>query len=276
MSLRREGTTIADAQTFLFVPGVRDDRYDKAVGSGADIVIIDLEDAVAPSDKKVARERVASWLARGGRAAVRVNAVGTPWFRADVAVAQNAVALVLPKTESADDLNRVAERTEGRVPVIALIETARGVMAAAEICTAPSVERIAFGNVDLAADLGVDPMSRPALAAARSHLVHASRGARLSSPIDGVTTNIADVQELLGDTAHARELGFAAKLLIHPSQVAPVARAFRPTAAEVEWAHGVLGAVGNSVGVHQGHMVDEPVLHRARQILRREPRISSP
>jgi citrate lyase subunit beta/citryl-CoA lyase len=269
VSPRSRGTHIADAQTLLFVPGNRNDRYDKAVESGADVVIIDLEDSVAADDKRVARDRVAAWMAGGGRAAVRVNGIGTPWFQEDVAVAQHAVALVLPKAEAAGDLSRVAERTEVHVPVIPLIETARGVLAAVEISVAHGVERIGFGNIDLAAELQVEPTSRLALAAARSHLVYVSRAAGLPSPVDGVTTNIANVDDLVSDTMHARELGFGGKLLIHPSQVDPVAAAFRPTNAEMDWARRVLDAVENGVGVHEGHMVDEPVLARARQILRR-------
>ena len=257
------------AVTFLFVPGTRDDRYVKAVASGADLVVIDLEDAVAPEDKSIARERVAGWLAGGGRAVVRVNGIGTPWFLDDLAVARHATGMMLPKAESADDLDRVSALTAGGVPIIPLIETARGVLSAVDICGHPDVARIGFGNIDLAADLGVEPTARPAMAAARSHLVYASRAVGRAAPVDGVTTSVADLDALVDDVTYARQLGFAAKLLIHPAQVAPTARAFRPTEAERAWAAGVLDAVRYGVGVHDGHMVDEPVLARARHILRR-------
>lgn len=261
------GGALERARTFLFVPGTRADRYDKAAAAGADIVIVDLEDAVAPDDKAVARSHVAAWLASGGTAVVRVNGLDTPWFEADLDAARQATGIMLPKAGDRKDLERVAELTDGTVPVIPLIETARGVMRADGICSGPQVVRVAFGNIDLAAELGVEPVSRLALAAARSQLVYASRAWRLAPPIDGVTTSISDLDAVTEDALHARELGFGAKLLIHPVQVAAVAGAFEPTAHELAWARAVLDAVENGVGVHDGHMVDEPVLARARRIL---------
>lgn len=255
------------ARTFLFVPGTRADRYDKAIAAGADIVIVDLEDAVAPDDKAVARARVAAWLAGGGTAVVRINGLDTPWFEADLDAARQATGIMLPKTGDRADLERIAELTGGTVPVIPLIETAQGVLRADGICSGPQVVRVAFGNIDLAAELGVEPASRPALAAARSQLVYASRAWRLAPPIDGVTTSISDLDAVADDALHARELGFGAKLVIHPAQVTPVAEAFEPTAQELAWARAVLDAVEDGVGVHDGHMVDEPVLARARRIL---------
>jgi citrate lyase subunit beta/citryl-CoA lyase len=230
-------------------------------------VIIDLEDAVADDDNACARDRVAAWRAAGGDAVVRVNGVGTPWFAADIDVARHAAGIMLPKAEESADLSSIAELTAGTVPVIALIETARGVMCADAICSDPQVVRVALGNIDLAAELGVEPTSRLALGPARSQLVYASRARRLAPPIDGVTTLISDLDAVAHDALHARELGFGAKLLIHPAQVGPVARAFAPTADELAWAHAVLGAVEDGVGVHDGHMVDGPVLARARRIL---------
>jgi citrate lyase subunit beta/citryl-CoA lyase len=263
---------LQDALTFLFVPGIRPERFDKAVASGADVVILDLEDAVSFHEKDEARGHVAAWLAAGGRAAVRVNAVGSPWFRADLAAVGSATAVVLPKAESVVDLSRVAEHAQAPVRVVPLVETARGVMSAGEICSGPNVVRVGFGNVDLAAELGVDPTSRPALSGARSQLVYASRAARLAPPIDGVTTKIGDDELLADDARHARELGFTAKLTIHPSQVPVVAGVLRASQDEIDWAAGLLKAAGDGVSVHDGHMVDEPVLVRARSILRRAGR----
>ncbi|WP_134765138.1 CoA ester lyase [Nocardioides sp. 1609] len=260
---------LQDAQTFLFVPANRPDRFDKASASGADVVIIDLEDSVAPDEKDAAREHVSAWLAAGGRAAVRVNAARTPWFHADMAAMNNAMAVVVPKVEGADDLNQVTEFGPTGLPAIPLIETAGGVMSVQETCAAPNVVRVALGNVDLAADLGVDPASRLALSGARSQLVLASRAARLAPPIDGVTTDIGDKILLADDAQHARDLGFTAKLTIHPNQVPVVANVFRTTTDEVDWAIGVLRSAGDGVQVHDGHMIDEPVRARARSILRR-------
>ena len=149
-----------------------------------------------------------------------------------------------------------------------LIETPRGVINALEICSAPGVVRVAFGNVDFAAATGVHPDSHAALAAARSHLVCASAAAGRPSPVDGVTTSLQDVDRLVRDVAHARELGLGAKLLIHPAQVAHAARGLSPSSEEVEWAAKVLRSVTEGVSSSDGHMIDVPVLARARRILR--------
>jgi citrate lyase subunit beta/citryl-CoA lyase len=254
------------ARTFLFVPGTRPDRFDKAVASGADVVILDLEDAVSSKDKDSARHHVADWLAKGGQAAVRVNALDTPWFELDLAVATMATAVVLPKTESPREVELTAELGLGATPLIPLLETPRGVFDAARICARPEVVRVGFGNVDFASHIGVDPGSHSALSHARSQIVYASGDAGCAAPIDGVTTVIGDTDILLADAVHARELGFGAKLLIHPSHVTPVSDVLRPTEEELEWARAVLAQASTGVGVVEGQMVDEPVLRRARRL----------
>jgi citrate lyase subunit beta/citryl-CoA lyase len=141
------------ATTFLFVPGDRPDRFGKAVASGADVVILDLEDAVAPGDKDSARAHVETWL-QDNEAVVRINAPGTPWFDADAAlVTSRGVPVVVPKAETPEVLAGFRE-------VVALVETARGVERAGELAAVPSVTRLAFGSVDLAAELGVAPEDR--------------------------------------------------------------------------------------------------------------------
>jgi citrate lyase subunit beta/citryl-CoA lyase len=253
------------ARTFLFVPADRPDRFGKAVAAGADVVIIDLEDAVAPENKVHARAGVARWLAGGRRAAVRINGRTTPWHDDDVAAVSTATAVVVPKAESAEDV--AACHDNGAVAIIPLIETPRGLLAAGEICRAPGVVRVAFGNVDFAAELGVDPASHAALAAARSQLVHASAAACCAPPIDGVTTAFNDPESLALDARHARELGFGAKLLIHPAQIKRTAEIFAPSAKDVAWARGVLAAPNSGVGVDNGQMIDDPVRRRARRLL---------
>lgn len=210
---------------------------------------------------------MAQWLSAGGRAAVRVNGRGTPWFDDDVAAVGAAAAIIVPKAESPDDVVAVSRFHNHRQPVIPLIETPRGLQSAGDICAAAGVARVAFGNVDFAAELGVDPGSHAALAVARSQLVYASAAAACAPPIDGVTTAVSDPDRLLLDTSHSRELGFTAKLLIHPSQVAPVSEIMSPSAEEVRWARALLDSSTSGVGVHEGHMIDEPVLRRARNIL---------
>ncbi|RSD07346.1 HpcH/HpaI aldolase/citrate lyase family protein [Amycolatopsis eburnea] len=248
------------ARTFLFVPGDRPDRFGKAVASGADVVLLDLEDAVAPADKDAARAAVGTWLDGGGTAMVRINAPGTPWFDADAAlVAARGVPVMVPKAEHPGVLAGFRE-------VVALVETARGVERAGELAAVPSVTRLAFGSVDLAAELGVDPDDREPFAYARSRLVIASAAAGLAPPVDGVTTDLRDDDRLAADVRYARRLGFGGKLCVHPRQVAPVQMGFEPTEAEREWARRVVTA-GASVSTVDGKMVDRPVLARARRIL---------
>ncbi|MFF9505248.1 HpcH/HpaI aldolase/citrate lyase family protein [Streptomyces sp. NPDC014656] len=255
------------ARSFLFVPGDRPDRFDKAVATDADAVILDLEDAVAAPDKERARELVAAWLGAGNGAVVRINAPGTPWSDDDLAMAAGLGAPVMvPKSEDPAVLADLACRTAGKSALIPLVETAIGVERAPEVCVTAGAVRIALGNVDLAGQLGVAHDDRAALAYARARLVSASAAAGLCAPVDGVTTSVKDLALLAEDVAHARRLGFAAKLCIHPGQVPVVAKGFAPTEDERAWARSVLTA-GESVTVVDGHMVDKPVLDRARRIL---------
>jgi len=256
------------ATTFIFVPGSRDDRFDKAAGSGADVVIIDLEDAVAPADKHAARSKAARWLAAGGRAAVRINAPGTAWFEADLAAIGTA-PIVLPKAESLADFEQIRATGRPEVPVVPLVESPAGMFNVREICGAREVVRVGFGNVDFAAQVGTDPASHAALLLARSQIVYGSSAAGVAAPVDGVTTAVTDTDRLVADAQHARDLGFTAKLLIHPSQVAPVTQVLQPTGDELRWARVVLSSAREGVGLHDGEMIDEPVLARARHLLRR-------
>ncbi|MFE7069104.1 HpcH/HpaI aldolase/citrate lyase family protein [Streptomyces sp. NPDC057620] len=271
MSAQRD--RVVGARSLLFVPGDRPDRFDKAAASGADFVIVDLEDAVAAENKKRARENTAAWLALGNRAIVRINAPGTPWSEDDLGTAaQHGCPVMVPKAESSAVLGELAARTAGRCELVALVETALGVERAHEVCAAPGVVRAAFGNVDLAAQLGVAHDDRTALAYARSRLVVASAAAGIAPPVDGVTTAIRDLDVLRADVADARRLGFTGKLCVHPYQLPLTADGFTASARELEWARTVLGA-GESVTTVDGQMVDKPVLERARRILAaaREP-----
>jgi citrate lyase subunit beta / citryl-CoA lyase len=262
---------IATARTFLFVPGDRPERFGKAAASGADVVILDLEDAVGPEHKPEARDRVREWLDRGHRAVVRVNAPGTRWFDDDVATAaENAQAVLVPKADDPAVLSALARRLPAGTGIIPLIETAAGIVRAAQVCAAPSVIRPAFGNVDLSAQIGVDHRSHAALGHARSALVLAAAAAGCAAPIDGVTTAIRDEAVLRADVEHAVTLGFTAKMCIHPGQVAVVHDGFAPSAEEIAWARGIVESTSDgSVTVHDGQMIDRPVLLRARSILAR-------
>lgn len=217
--------TIAAARTLLFVPGDRPDRFDKAAGSGADLVVVDLEDAVAPEHKDRARRAAAEWPGLGHRCVVRVNAPGTPWFEADLRMAAGlGCPVMVPKAEDPAVLAEVA----ARCTPIPLIETALGAERAYEVCSVPGVVRAAFGNVDLAAQLGVAPDDTLALAYARSRLVLASAAAGIAAPVDGVTTAVRDTGALTADTAHAQPARLHGQALRPPRADRPGRRGLRP------------------------------------------------
>ena len=271
-----DSDALSAARTLLFVPGDRPDRFAKAAATGADGVIVDLEDAVAPARKDAARAEVQAWLAGGGTGIVRVNAPGTPWHEDDLRLAaERRIPVVLPKAEDPDVVARVVAAVAG-APVVALIETAAGVLAARAVCGVDGVVRAAFGNVDLAAELGVDHADHTALSHARQSVVLASAAAGAAPPIDGVTTAIGDDEALRDDVRHAVRLGFTGKLCIHPRQVAVAHGALAPTVEQQEWARRVLAAAPDGAAAAvDGQMVDAPVLARARRILARDSAPSS-
>lgn len=259
---------VAAARTLLFVPGNRPERFGKAAAAGADVVIIDLEDAVGSPDKDEARANVADWLRAGHGAMVRINASGTPFHDADVELVQRFGApAMLAKSESAGQVGRVSG--DGRVAIVPLIETAAGVLAARTICAAGGVIRPAFGSIDFAAELGIAPDDRDALLFARSTLVAASAAAHVTAPIDGVTTALRDPDVLASDVRYAARIGLPGKLCIHPAQVEPVHRLLAPSADDLAWARRVLDSAtddGSAVAV-DGQLVDAPVLARARRLI---------
>lgn len=261
------------ARSYLFVPADRPERYAKALASGADAVIVDLEDAVAPAAKERARATLAAWLDSGGAGiVVRINAAASPEFDADLAIAARpgVVAVVVAKAERVEGLARVRAAAPAAA-LLPLIETAAGIDRVREIAGAPGVQRLVFGSIDLQLDLGVEG-DGDELLVFRSALVLASRLAGLDAPVDGVSTAIDDAAALDADTRRARRLGFGAKLCIHPRQVAVVHAAFAPSADELAWAGRVVAAAaaaaGGAVAV-DGRMVDRPVLLRAQALLAR-------
>ncbi|WIX77152.1 CoA ester lyase [Amycolatopsis carbonis] len=260
---------LATARSFLFVPGHRPDRFAKAEASGADVVVLDLEDAVGAGHKATARGHVRDWLAAGHPAVVRINAPGTPWFEADIA-AVGAAAVMVPKAEDAPGLTEVARSLPAGTALIPLLESAAGIVGAAAVCAVPGVVRAAFGSVDLAAQLGVDHASHTALRYARSAVVLAAAATGCPAPIDGVTTALDDSAILDADLAEAVTLGFSAKLCLHPRQIAAVHQGFSPSEEDVRWARAILAAAGDgSVSVHEGQMIDRPVVLRAQRLLAR-------
>jgi citrate lyase subunit beta/citryl-CoA lyase len=266
-------TTIQAARSMLFVPGNRPDRFAKAAASGADLVVLDLEDAVPEDRKAQARDAVVAHLRAGGEAAVRINGLGTPWHEEDVSALRGLPhAIMLPKADASPDaLRLIADFGSHGTPTLALVESAAGVLTSPELAATAGVERLVFGSLDLAAELGVDPES-PTLSQARLALVLASAAAKISLPVDGVTVQIEDEAELSSHAALANALGFGGKLCIHPRQVEVVNAAFSPTAEDVAWAReivSVVGAAGSGAGVVtlRGAMIDKPVIMRAQRIL---------
>ncbi len=262
--------TRALARSYLFVPGHRADRFDKACATGAGMVIIDLEDAVAPAEKTAARSQVANWLDETRPVAVRVNAGDSEWFSDDCALcAHPAVqAVILPKAESRDALHRL-RASAPQTALLPLIETARGMAQAQTIAGTEGVQRLVFGNLDFQLDLGIEGDGEELLHF-RSQLVLASRLAEVAAPVDGVCTVLDDPQVLREATLRARRLGFGAKLCIHPKQVEIVNAAFAPTATELEWARRVVAAADASQGAAvalDGKMIDTPVILKARALL---------
>ena len=259
------------ARSYLFVPADRPDRYAKAFAAGADAVIIDLEDAVAPDAKVAAREALASWLAQSSDAVwVRVNAAGTAWHADDLALCGHAgvAGVMLPKAEEVTMLAEASRLLPGKA-LLPMIETARALEHARALAAAPGVERLAFGSLDFQLDLGI-PGEDDALLLFRSQLVLASRLAGRAAPVDGVSTQIHDDAVIRADSERAHRLGFGGKLCIHPRQVGIVNRCFSPSDAERDWARRVMEAVtrtGGAAVAVDGRMVDLPVIRRAEQIL---------
>ena len=279
-------------RSLLFTPATAPGRVEKAFTTGADGVIVDLEDAVAIAEKPAARQNLATLLAqpRGVPAYVRVNALSTPFCFADlpVAIASQAAGIVLPKVESADDIavagwmltqiEAACGKPAGSVELMPIVETARGLAAAHAIAAACKrlgrVRRLFYGAVDFALDLDVDIADETgAMAQARFALALASRAAELEGPMDSVFTTIADPAGLCASAARGRAMGFTGKSVIHPAQIEAVNAAFTPTDAELARAQEIVtafaaaeadGAAAVSVG---GAMVDYPVVLKARRIL---------
>ncbi|AKZ63960.1 aldolase [Herbaspirillum hiltneri N3] len=269
------------ARSYLFVPANRPDRYGKALASGADAVIVDLEDAVAPAAKVQARDTLADWLAQQAapqeKLWVRINAADTGWYADDVRCFANApiAGIVLPKADDCDAIRNIAQHFVGprsRSRLLPLIETAVGIAQMRDIARARHVERLVFGSIDLQVDLGIqcEPQESE-LTHLRVEMVIASRLANIAQPVDGVTTTFDDAPFLEHAVSRARRIGFGAKLCIHPRQVGIVNQGFLPSAEEVVWACAVMAAVERSDGGAislNGKMIDKPVIMQAEKFLR--------
>jgi len=270
-------TPIGFSSAFLFVPGTRPERFAKALDSGADGVIIDLEDAVAVEDKKKARDAIRSaWptfsAEQKKRLIIRSNSPGSQFYAADLILAQelDVACLLIPKSESLDQINGAAQILPNTA-IIPMIETAIGLDHLNDIATAEQVLRLALGNLDLQADLGmVCDAQESELQTARFQIVLASRLAQIAPPIDGVTPSTDDIERITNDAERAKRMGFGGKLCIHPKQVPLVKAAFLPSAEEISWAFRVIEADKASKGGAvklDGRMIDHPVVLLAQRTL---------
>jgi citrate lyase subunit beta/citryl-CoA lyase len=268
--------------SYLFVPANRPERFSKAVASGANAVIIDLEDAVGADDKTAGRNSLTNWLdseeARANRVPilVKVNCVNSGCFGEDLRVCRrpDIAGIVLPKAERADD---IASASAG-APVYPLVETALGFSRIAELAKAPRVQRLLFGAIDFKHDMGIDG-DEDELLFFRSQVVLASRIAGLLSPVDGVTTDIDDLEKIARDAAYTKRLGFGGKLCIHPNQVPIINRTFVPSENELRWANRVLEAAerarGGAVAL-DGRLIDRPMVLTAQRIIEDARRRNAP
>lgn len=269
------------ARTWLFTPATRPERFAKAKDSGADVLLIDLEDAVAPRDKDEARRAALNALSAttrpAARIALRVNALDSAQGLADLSavLATDAAPdfLVLPKTESATHLHildRLLSTRAFDTLLVGLVESARGLQAANAIATAtPRLHGLMLGTADLAADLGTEPAWEPLLYA-RSHLVAACAAGGIAA-IDTPFFDLRDADGLAVEARRAVSLGFVAKAAIHPNQVAAINAALTPTEQQVAEARAVLTENKKGVGTVSGRMIDEAVARRARRILAAAP-----
>lgn len=277
---------LAQACSFLFVPATQPERLPKALASGADLVIADWEDAVAPADKERARAALLAAVAtmspaQRARLLVRINSEGSPWFADDLAAlaqltAQGLAGAVVPKAESAATLQAVARAAGPQAALLPLVESVAGLAAADALAAAPQVARLVFGHLDFQVDAGMACSDdEQELLPVRIALVLASRRAHLAAPIDGVTVDTRNPERMAHDADRARRMGFGGKLCIHPAQVPLLHAAFDPDAAAVAHAQRVQQALeqaGGGVCVLDGRMVDAPVLAQAGQTLLRHAR----
>ena len=270
-------TPLGFSSNFLFVPGTRPDRFTKALDSGADGVVLDLEDAVPEEDKTKARDAIrTAWnnfsAEQKKRLVIRSNSPGSKFYSADLILAQelNITCLLIPKSESLDQINGAALILQNTA-LIPMIETAIGLDNLKGIANSQQVLRLALGNLDLQADLGMicDPQETE-LQTARYQIVLASRLAQIAPPIDGVTPSTIDIARITDDANRAKRMGFGGKLCIHPTQVAIVKTAFMPTGKEIDWAKRVVEADKTSKGGAvklDGRMIDHPVVLLAQRTL---------
>ncbi len=272
-------STLCAARSFLFVPANRPERFAKALASGADAVILDLEDSVPLDGKAEARDTLRQAWPQLQQAAcavvIRINSPDTEWGQQDLSGLQGLSGLagiMVPKCEGAHNLQRVAQAFAG-VPSLPIIESALGYLALREIAQAPQVGRLVVGHIDFLADTGMNVgEDQRELDSLRFEVAMCTRLGKLAPAVDGVTVSVDDEALIRADTERALRFGFGAKLCIHPRQVPVVHATLAPTPTQIEWAQRVLAAMQASKGSAvqlDGKMVDLPVVLQAQRLLER-------
>ena len=276
-------------QTYLFVPGANQKLIQKALSSAADVVSVDLEDAVAQKEKEKARQLLyqASRLARqeNKQIMVRINGVDSEEWEKDLQVVlkNDVKSIMLPKVESSMDIKQVTSVIEEsgvkKFTLVPLIESAKGVLNAFDIATSHSfIKRLAFGSVDYALDIGAETTTEEdELLFARSQLINASAAAKLAGPIDSPFIDFTNENGFITSTKRAKKLGMQAKLLIHPKQIELFESVYQPSLQELEENNCVIKrfeealAKGIASISYKGRMVDYPVYKKAKSLQAKYP-----
>lgn len=259
-------------RSFLFVPANRTERYSKALNSGSDAVIIDLEDAIPTEHKLESRALLKQWLLDHPteKVMIRVNSDQTEWFAEDIQLAQlsNVIALVLPKAEQQQAFEIIQQIHS--IDVYPIIETPYGMAHVEQIAQFPAVQALMFGSIDfqLEMDMCGDALE---LMYFRNRIVLASKLAGIANPIDGVTADFSNTELVITETLQAKKLGFQGKLCIHPNQVKIVNQTFDPSPEDIQWAQEIIEAVqaanGQTISLN-GKMIDKPIISKAEKILK--------
>ena len=273
--------------TYLFVPGYKQRAIYKAIDSAADAIVIDLEDAVALSEKETARNIVSEILEKSNTKRehlIRINGLDTEFWKEDlnIAIIHAVNGIMIPKVEDPNMIETVCQYLESKQVkkdfyLIPLIETAKGVHSAYEIAKSHErIKRLAFGSIDYCLDIGCEPSKNgEELMYPRSHLVISSKAANIESPIDTVFTDISDQEGLVNETKLAKRLGLHAKLLIHPKQIERVHQVYTPTYEELLKAKDIVeffekNEVDGEASLKlNDQFIDYPVYKKAKQLVER-------
>ena len=256
------------ARSWLLLPADKSDRFDAAVNSEMDVVVLDVEDGCRQSEKERARREVRQWLEAGNHAWIRINDVRSPEWEKDLMALGHCPGLdgvMLAKTENPEHVSLTAARLAANTPIVALVESADGLAAATEIAKTDQGVRLAFGIGDYRRHTGI-ASSQIAMAYTRSQFVWSSRVARVAPPIDGPTIS-NDTQVLMDAAEHAVEMGMTGKLCLRVDQAPYINEVLSPSAADVSWAESVIAALGPG-GERARHRADPPRLARAQKIAR--------